>query len=153
MKDIYAKAWRVIVWLGPEAKNSDLAMMAIQFLRIRSQEREPLRGIYHRVDRYIIRMPCFQWKHEHTSLRMRKTILRAIYHLLTRFYWRRLWIIQEVALAARQSPVLCGDCCILLEDLYNALQVIQRDGNAFGKYIISLAKGGGAFQRRWGSTK
>ena len=41
----------------------------------------------------------------------------------------------------------------MLEDLYNALQVIQRDDNAFGKYIISLAKGSGAFQRRWDSTK
>ena len=152
MKDIYAKAWRVIVWLGPEAKNSNLAMMAIRFLSIRSQEKEPLHGIYHRVDRYIIRMPFFQWKHQHTSLRMRKTILRAIYHLLTRSYWRRLWIIQEVALAARQSPVLCGDSCILLEDFRNALQVIQRDGAAFGQYIVYSARGSGTLQRRWDTT-
>ena len=153
MKDIYAKAWRVIVWLGPEAKNSNLAMMAIRFLSIRSQEKEPLHGIYHKVEFYIIRMTWFQWKHEHTNLRMRKTILRAIYHLLTRSYWRRLWIIQEVALAARQSPVLCGDSCILLEDLHNALEVIQRDGTAFGHFMIDLAKGSGTFGRRWDHTK
>lgn len=153
MKDIYARAWRVVVWLGPEAENSDLAMMAIQFLSIRSQEKEPLHGIYHRVDRYVIRMPCFQWKHQHTSLRMRKAVLRAIYHLLTRSYWRRLWIIQEVALATRQSPVLCGDSCISLEDVYNALQVIQRDGAAFGRFIIHAAKGSGTSQREWDPTK
>lgn len=153
MKDIYAKAWRVIVWLGPEAKKSTLAMMAIRFLSIRSQEKEPLHGIYHRVDRYIIRMPFFQWKHAHTSLRMRKAILRAIYHLLTRSYWRRLWIIQEVALAARRSPVLCGDSCIFLEDFHNALQVIQQDGAAFGRYIIRSAKGSGTLQRQWDSIK
>ena len=152
MKDIYAKAWRVIVWLGPEAQNSNLAMMAMKFLSTRSQEKEPLHGIYRRVDRYIIRMPFFQWKHQHTSLRMRKTILRAIYHLLIRSYWRRLWIIQEVALAARQSPVLCGGSCILLEDFRNALQVIQRDGAAFGQYIVYSAKGSGTLQRRWDAT-
>ena len=53
MKDIYARAWRVVVWLGPKAKNSDLAMMAIRFLSIQSQEKEPLHSIYHRFDRYI----------------------------------------------------------------------------------------------------
>ena len=153
MKDIYARAWRVVVWLGPKAKNSDLAMMAIRFLSLQSQEKEPLHGLYHRLDRYIIRMPCFQWKHAHTRIRMRQTVLRAIYHLLTRSYWRRLWIIQEVALAARQSPVLCGDSCILLDDVYNALQFIQRDGAVFGRYIIYSVKGGGTARREWGPTK
>ena len=51
MKDIYARAWRVVVWLGPKAKNSDLAMMAIRFLSLQSQEKEPLHGLYHRFNR------------------------------------------------------------------------------------------------------
>ena len=153
MKDIYTRAWRVVVWLGPKAKNSDLAMTAIRFLSIQSHEKEPLHAIYHRFDRYIIRMPCFQWKHSHTRIHMRQTVLRAIYHLLARSYWRRLWIIQEVALAARQSPVLCGDSCILLDDVYNALQIIQRDGAVFGQYIIYSVKGGGTARREWDPTK
>ena len=153
MKDIYTQAWRVVVWLGSETEDSDLAMMALKLLSVRSQEKEPLHGIYHRVDRYIVRMPFFQWNHQHTSLRMRKTVLRAIYHLLTRSYWRRLWIIQEVALAARQSLVLCGNSCILLEDFYNALQVLQRDGGALGRYIIYFARGSGKSQRGWDPTK
>ena len=153
MKDIYARAWHVIVWLGPEAKNSDLAMMAIQFLSIRSQENEPLNGLYRRVDRYLIRIPWFQWKHQYTSLRMRKAVLRAIYHLLARPYWRRLWIIQEIALGAKKSPVLCGDSCILLEDVYNALQVIRRDGAALGRYIIKFAKGERTLNRAWAPIK
>lgn len=149
MKDIYARAWHVVVWLGPEAKNEDLAMMAIQYLSIRSQENEPLKGLYRRVDRYLIRIPWFQWKHQHTSLRIRKDVLRAIYHFLARPYWRRLWIIQEIALGARKSPVLCGDSCILLEDVYNALQVIRRDGAPLGRYIINFAKGGVTANRAW----
>ena len=153
MKDIYARAWRVFVWLGPEAENSDLAMMAIRLLSTRSQEKEPLHGIYHRFDSYIIRTPCFQWKHEHTSIHMRKTVLRAIYHLLARSYWRRLWIIQEVALAARQSPVLCGNSCILLDDVYNALQFIQRDGAVLGRHIIDSVKGAGTARRGWDLRK
>lgn len=153
MKDIYANAWRVVVWLGPEAENSDLAMMALQFLSIRSQEKEPLQGVYHSVDRYVICMPCFQWRYQHTRIRMRNTVLRAIYYLLTKPYWRRLWIIQEVALAARQSTVLCGDSCILLEDIYNALQVIQRDGAALGRSIIYFAEGSGTLKRAWDPTK
>ena len=95
MKDIHAKARRVVVWLGPGAENSELAMMAILFLSVRSQEKEPLRGTYHRVDRYVVRMPCFQWRREHVKLRMRKAVLRAIYDLLTRSYWRRLWIFKK----------------------------------------------------------
>lgn len=95
MKDIYAKARRVVVWLGPGAKNSDLAMMAILFLSVRSQEKELLRDTYQKVDHYIIRIPCFQWRREHVKLRMRKAVLRAIYHLLTRSYWCRLWIFKK----------------------------------------------------------
>ena len=84
---------------------------------------------------------------------MRKAVLRAIYHILCRPYWRRLWIIQELVLAKRQSPVLCGDSCILLEDVYNALQVIQGDSAAFGRYIIHYAKGAGVLRKAWDRTK
>lgn len=153
MRDIYASAWHVVVWLGSEAKNSDLAMMAIRFLSLRWREQEPLLGLYQRVDRYIIRFPCFQWKHRHTTVRMRKAVLRAVYHILARPYWRRLWIIQELALATRKSPVLCGGSCILLEDIYNALQVLQGDSAAFGQYIIYFAKGAGTSKRAWDRTK
>lgn len=137
MKDIFSRAWHVVIWLGSAADNSDLAMTAMQFLSIRSHDEEPLRGLYHRVDRYIIRVPFFQWKHQHTRLRLHRTVIRAIHYFLARPYWRRLWIVQEVALSTRQSPVLCGDRCLLLEDVQNALEVIQGDGGILGRYIIT----------------
>ena len=93
MNDIYTRAWHTVVWLGLEANNSDLAMMALRFLSLRSREQSPLSGIYRRVDRYVIRIPYFQWKHRHMNVRMNKDALRAIYHIFARPYWRRLWII------------------------------------------------------------
>ncbi|KAL9082221.1 MAG: hypothetical protein Q9165_008927, partial [Trypethelium subeluteriae] len=153
MKDIYASAWHVVVWLGPEADDSDLAMMAMRYLSLRSREREPRLGLYRTFERYIIRTKFFCWKHSHKQLQIRVNVLRAICHLLARPYWRRLWIIQEITLAARQSPVLCGDSCILLEDIHNALQVIQGDASRLGQYIIRCGKGIGISKYVGSSTK
>lgn len=88
-------------------------------------------------------------KHKHATLRMRKAVPRAIYDFLARPYWRRLWIIQKVALAVRKSLVLCGESCVLLEDVYNALQIIQGDGAVLGRYVTSFAKGSGTSRRAW----
>ena len=153
MNDIYARACHTVVWLGSEANNSDLAMMAMRFLSLRSREENPLLDIYQRVDRYVIRLPYFQWKHSHTTIRMSKDALRAIYHLLARPYWRRVWIIQEIALATRKSPVLCGDSCILLDDVYNALQVVKGDSAALGRYVMYFAKGVSTLKRAGDSTE
>ncbi|KAI1097274.1 HET-domain-containing protein [Jackrogersella minutella] len=147
MNDIYHRAWHVVIWLGPEENRSDLAVLALRYMSLHAKQGDVLSKLYKRVEAYIVRLPFMQWKHTHTSLHIRKAALNAIHHLLARSYWRRLWIIQEVVLGSRKSPVLCGSSSILLKDIFDALQVMKEDGDTLGQYIIFSARGTG--QQRW----
>ncbi|XXH02304.1 hypothetical protein Hte_008676 [Hypoxylon texense] len=150
MKDIYHKAWHVVIWLGPEENRSDLAMLALRYMSLHAKQGDVLSKLYKRVEFYVVRLPFMQWKHSHTSLLIRKAVLSAIHHLLARSYWRRLWIIQEVVLGSRKSPVLCGGSSILVKDIFDSLQVMKEDGDALGQYIIFAARGTG--QQRWNAV-
>ena len=138
MRDVYSLAWHVVVWLGVDANDSSLAMTAVKHLSARMAMVDPMNGLY-RKSRSIDARPLFViWSTYKSS--MRKAVYRALYHLLTRPYWRRLWILQEVALGGRASPVLCGSQCVLWDDIYNASCLLELDENRFGRDIIQSVK-------------
>lgn len=100
MGDIYSSACEVTIWLGAEADNSNLAMDFLLPLydllvdeRLQSMERGE-RGVFvlERTSEDEELSP--QW--------------RALGALLNRAYFTRIWIVQEVALAAF-AWVECGD--------------------------------------------
>lgn len=154
MKDIYASAWNIAIWLGPEADDSDLAMTAMQYLSLRSKDLDPLRNVYHRVDKAIVDFkPIFYWRYSTVKRLMRRAVFRALYHLLERPYWRRLWILQEVALGCQNMPVICGTKCIPLDDIYQALEVIRIDGAELGNFIIRDVRGRNAMIKSWYRTR
>ncbi|KAI0449283.1 HET-domain-containing protein [Xylaria acuta] len=127
MQDIYRAAWQL-------------------------QQEGEMSIFYQRVQLFVVRLPFWQWKHTHTTLNIQKDALEAIYHFLARPYWRRLWIIQEVALGAANSPVLCGNSSLRLKDIFNALQFMKGDGAALGQYIIMSARGRDKITNKWNST-
>jgi Heterokaryon incompatibility protein (HET) len=81
---IYRQAQRVVIWLGTEKSNS---RMALNFLR------------------ELMDMPMFVYGHD-TSPNSRAK-WAALAALCSREYWNRLWIIQEVILAA-DITIYCG---------------------------------------------
>lgn len=150
MNTIYASAWHIVTWLGPEADDSDLAMKAMRYFSLRSKDPDPLRGVYDRIDELLVDLrPVAYWRHTRVRRLMPKTVFRAIYHLLDRPYWRRLWILQEVALGRQNMPVLCGTKAIPLHDIYRALQVIKLDGAEFGNLVIREVRGRDAMIESW----
>ncbi|KAF2188764.1 HET-domain-containing protein [Zopfia rhizophila CBS 207.26] len=92
---IYSKANRVIVWLGETADNSD---RALEEIRIAADE-------------------------EYTNSSNSETIQQAIFALLQRPWFRRIWVLQEVA-AARHVLIMCG--------------LMEIDGYAFCSGLKSL---------------
>lgn len=138
MRDVYSSAWHVVIWLGADADDSPLAMTAVKHLSARMAMGNPLSGLY-RTSRSIDARPLFViWSTYKSSLR--KEVYRALYHLLTRPYWRRLWILQEVALGVQGSPVLCGSHSVLWGDMYNASCFMELDENRFGRDIMNSGK-------------
>lgn len=79
MKQIYAAATEVLVWLGVEADGSGLAMQQLKMLT----------------------QPCGLWKSLNNST------FEALQSLCNRDYWDRMWILQEIALAKRLT-IHCG---------------------------------------------
>ncbi|KAK3342341.1 heterokaryon incompatibility protein-domain-containing protein, partial [Neurospora tetraspora] len=88
MAKIYAKASRVIVWLGEEAAGSDQALEEIRIAAKRDQAPEEIRIA--------------------AELSTRRLDNKAgILTLLQRSWFRRIWVLQEVA-AARHILIKCG---------------------------------------------
>ncbi|KAI1426725.1 heterokaryon incompatibility protein-domain-containing protein [Xylaria sp. FL1777] len=87
MTEIYAKATKVAIWLGPAENDSQLATDFLQDIVIRKDDPKEI-----------------------TAFLLSPTQLRAIeavVHLFQRDYWKRLWVVQEV-FNAKAIKVFCG---------------------------------------------
>lgn len=138
MRDIYAAAWHVVIWLGTHDNDSELAMIAIKHFSARMSMSNPLEGLS-RTTRTLDARPLFILWTTYRSL-LSQEVYRSLYYLLSRPYWRRLWILQEVALGQPEAPVLCGTRCVLWKDIYTAACLMQLDENRLGRDIIATVK-------------
>jgi len=108
MKQIYTNAANVVIWLGREAEDSDVAMSFVA--NEGSAPLKPKGGAFRRI-----------WTREQG---------KALLSLCERPYWRRIWIIQEI-IHARQIIVLCGQKIFKwrsFENLYEKLKTIELRG-------------------------
>ena len=89
MRTIYTSATAVVVWLGDRSSSNDCGM---DFLAQADTEEDKegwfLRILTSNQDIYVD-----QWK--------------AVLHLFQREYWRRIWVVQEIACATKLT-ILCG---------------------------------------------
>ncbi|KAE9378715.1 HET-domain-containing protein [Stipitochalara longipes BDJ] len=113
MQSIYTKAFAVIVWLGEGTKESNQAIDCISSLNhfIISEEGEEgheLKDIQHLLDD-IAELP---WD--------------ALVSFLSRNYWKRLWIIQELALNHNMSLFLCGELQLSRSMILRTSEFYQR---------------------------
>ena len=102
MDRIYKLAERVIVWLGEESPSSKLAITTLEFLGRQVE----LTKDYHRLP-----SPCCDeplWSDSGHSLPYSEETWEAIFDLLGRPWFSRLWILQEIQLGNRYSVIQCG---------------------------------------------
>jgi hypothetical protein len=102
MDKIYKFAERVVVWLGPESPSSGLAMSTLEFLGRQVE----LTKDYHRLPSPDCDKP--QWNMSTQPLPYSEETWQAIFNLLGRPWFGRLWILQEIQLANRHSVICCG---------------------------------------------
>jgi hypothetical protein len=88
MKLVYQNANRVLVWLGSASSDSDLA---INYIEERAQDK--------RNGQFGSTVP---------TNGLHVTACRAVYSLLRRSYWNRLWIMQEVSVPSAGPLIGCG---------------------------------------------
>ncbi len=126
MGDIYRKAERVLIWLGAEAEDSNLAMETIQRWASWKVE-EDLDA-----SRYLVGSDLDDIFSE--------AAFGAINRLLARPYWSRVWIQQEVALG-RHVSVHCGQRMI-------PFNVLERATTTWKK-IRDIAFSSPGWMRTW----
>ncbi|KAE9374405.1 hypothetical protein N431DRAFT_405034 [Stipitochalara longipes BDJ] len=125
MRNIYAQASLVTIWLGPERDNS---ARALNFISRMSQASRELEGwvkdasseiwakdsslfLRYLKDRLLSRQDSLDWL--------------ALHKLLQRAWWKRMWIVQETV-AARRIVFLCGLEILDPQDLSRFLDVLSK---------------------------
>ncbi|KAI1349839.1 heterokaryon incompatibility protein-domain-containing protein [Xylaria sp. FL0043] len=138
MRNIFASAWHVVIWLGTEEQNSVLAVTALRWLAMRSKGPEPLEGLYKEGKKIDLSPLFIVWAKAKSA--WKKEVYTALFYLLTRPYWQRTWILQEVAMARPDAPIICGETCLSCKDVYDAAMLIQADQNRLGRDIIGSVR-------------
>jgi hypothetical protein len=118
MRDIFQNSARVLVWLGPEADDSTLAMMTLSRIGVqktfdwRSQTIKPI---------LTASSDSIDWGENDTPPPLVNDGFVAITYLLRRQLFSRIWAWQEVQLASDEALVIAGSDQIPLGHFRNAL--------------------------------
>jgi len=102
MRDIYKFARRVVIWLGPESKDSKLALETLEYLGVQVECSK---------DTYGMESPDTteeDWFHPLTVLPYTAEQWDAIHDLMARPWFGRLWVCQEAHLANPRATMQCG---------------------------------------------
>lgn len=106
MRRIFSKATNVWAWLGPAAKDSDLAMDFLTYLAEHSEEEH-----------------IGAWLGNEGMQPSYYPTWEALRALMSRNWWKRAWIVQEFALA-QDVVFICGDRRLSSNDLEKADHLI-----------------------------
>jgi hypothetical protein len=114
MGRIYSLASRVIAWLGPEGHDSKHALLVLQHL---GKQIEYSQG-------WIFRSPDAtepDWWNRVFHLPYEERTWSAITSLISRSWFGRLWVLQEIQLANQHTIVMCGKDIISWSHLRRAI--------------------------------
>lgn len=151
MADIYRLARRVVIWLGPAAPDSTLAMSTLSHLGAQ---------VAVSINQFRFRSPSTtepEWYHSSHPLPYSPETWAALLEFLRRTWFERLWVWQEAALSNSQAVVVCGHdqtawhqirvACICLfakqtlplpalRERLHALQTVTVAASALGAYQL-----------------
>jgi hypothetical protein len=100
---IYSGAERVLAWIGAEKDDVDMVF------QLASTAANP-----------DLPEPFAEWLTRQEWLR---DLFRPLFSFIDRDYWRRLWVVQELA-HAKQAQVICGPYTILYSSLVQFFEVL-----------------------------
>lgn len=126
MKDIYSRALTTIVWLGPETAGTRQAM---EYIDLASESHfeclNTSTGGSENKCKFLTdaRENCLE-----------SGLIKSLQEIVTRPYWTRLWVIQELALSGPNMKILCGDTYAQWKNFNRAiLQIFNGDRQVWHK--------------------
>ncbi|KAL8707626.1 MAG: hypothetical protein Q9220_007364 [cf. Caloplaca sp. 1 TL-2023] len=138
MRDIYARAQKLYVWLGPESSDGLAGLhILVKICDLSSQGKVDQGG-----------PPLDFDDDELQSVGLPETtspIWRAFLVFLSRPYFSRMWVLQELAVATEDTSIVCGEHILSYQVLYYALHFMDRQGwratlsNLAGSYNVDTS--------------
>jgi hypothetical protein len=136
MPDVYSMAYRVIVWLGTASEDSDVALKVLKEMALHvevdwvSHEVKPsLRGDVNR-----------DFSERGITLPYKKPVLEALSSVLSRSWFERLWVWQEIHLANEQALIVCGYDEISWHDFRKSVLCIWRKKTLVSYHLADRVK-------------
>ena len=121
MRYIYSSASNVLIWLGEESENSRAAFQLLQHV-LAAKWMDELQGLEKRdlwdVDDNPYNLPLTT-----------NPIWYDLFAIIRRPWFRRAWVIQELAMAPR-ATVMCGNFTILWDELDQVFKYLAAGGLA-----------------------
>jgi hypothetical protein len=136
MVDIYSKAVKVLIWLGLESDDSSRAMDCLNYIasnvkvEFETNSMRPATNDIH-------------WGDMGVAPAVDEVDVVAVFHLIQRPWFGRLWIWQEALLASGETEVMCGSRSILWVALRTAvfcLYVKPKPWHLFGQQLEFFAR-------------
>lgn len=121
MRDIYARARTIVVWLGKGDEDSHKALGLIQSLSKR----------YDILEDPALATSPFRPRPIHFD----QGTLKHLYRFFNSPYWQRLWIIQELAMGTNDTPIVCGEGLIRWGEVYRAAKLITGSWKLLGDQV------------------
>jgi hypothetical protein len=116
MDEVYKDAEEVLVWLGEESEDSDLAMNFMESWPVGTGQKSGDGGNASDPNENL------KLAFESAVDAAAETALRA---LLQRPFWTRLWVLQEIVLA-QKVLIICGHRCVPFESFVHAQSIWQQ---------------------------
>ncbi|PMD40264.1 hypothetical protein L207DRAFT_565768 [Hyaloscypha variabilis F] len=130
MANIYRKADRVVVWLGPESVE-DCSAQALSTLRdigSRMEVNWELRNMR------ATDQEDSSWADLNVPLRLHSRQLEPVLKLLSRSWFERVWVQQEIILATNTAVLVCGHDSIMRQHFTNAIYYLDvKPRNSLGE--------------------
>lgn len=121
MADIYSNAARVVIWLGPEAENSTLALENLEYLGSAIDiDRDP-------ADLFTIRARDKSKDHLVDELPYDVIQRKGILYLLQRPWFQRLWVQQEVYHGNDKTIMVCGTAELRWQTFRKAIYLLSQN--------------------------
>ncbi|KAJ3566576.1 hypothetical protein NPX13_g7083 [Xylaria arbuscula] len=134
MAEIFQSAERVLIWLGPEADDSRIAMQTLAHLGQQIEITSDNRAIPAPSSQFP------QWRHQDQPLPYSSQEWSAINALFNRGWFERLWVVQESQLARDESLVCCGKHSMPLPLLQKAVACLHAKTHIPSAVRISVSR-------------
>ncbi|KAH9986835.1 heterokaryon incompatibility protein-domain-containing protein [Xylariaceae sp. FL0662B] len=136
MGEIFRLADRVIAWLGPEENDSDRAMELMGYFG----SMVDMDWTYYEM-KPSANCDDHQLANVYAPLPLQNGDLNLICHLLSRPWYGRLWVRQEIYLANSQAVVMCGHKTVRWETFRSAMAFLYRKplpGRGLGVPLVEV---------------